>query len=520
MDAGINRPKPNIVYILADDMGYGDLSCYNKNSMIPTRYLDKLAAQGMRFTDAHAPASLCTPTRYGVLTGRYCWRSSLKNGVLWGYSPPLIEEGRMTVASLLRSAGYHTAAVGKWHLGWDWARRLPGSGGVAGAGGGAGSGAEKVMDPIADTGGDIDPRAGHEAIDFTRPIRNGPLAVGFDWFYGIPASLDMPPYCYVENDMVTAPVEEMVEESPWEAFWREGPIARSFRHVDVLPHLTEKAVAYIRERAREQTAAAGGGAGEAAGAQPFFLYFALPAPHTPVVPAPEYKNCSCAGDYGDFCVQVDDVVGQVLQAIEEGGIEQNTLVIFTSDNGPERTAYQRAQQYGHYSMGEWRGLKRDTWEGGHRVPFLAKWPGVIAPGSTSNQVICLTDLLATAAEIVGVKIPDNAGEDSLSILPAFAGKPLEATQRAAVIYQGASGTLAIRRGDWVYIDAPSGDENKEPEWLKEKRGYLPHNQPGELYRLSSDPTQARNLYKEQHGVVVSMKTLLNRYINEGRSVIR
>ncbi len=473
--------RPNIVLILADDMGYGDPGCYNPESKIPTPHLDRLAAEGVRLTDAHAPSAVCTPTRYALLTGRYCWRSRLPRGVLGGFSEHLLEDGRPTTASMLSAAGYHTACIGKWHLGWDWQRRD--------------GGAEPAKE---------DPSHG---IDFAAPIRNGPTTAGFHRFHGIPASLDMPPYCYVEGDRVTAVPEGFIAASPWDAFWREGVIANDFRHDDVLPHLTAAAVAHIQDRAADAT-------------RPFLLYLALPAPHTPVLPLARFRGASGAGDYGDFCVQVDDAVGQVMRALDSSDVGENTLVLFTSDNGPERNAYERILRHRHYSMGALRGLKRDLWEGGHRVPFVARWPGHIPAGSQNGQTISLVDFLATAADAAGLDVPDGAGEDSLSALPVLLGRPLDASRREAIVYHAGNGALAIRKGDWVFVDAPSGDGNREPEWFKQERGYVPHNHPGELFHLAEDPAEGRNLYSERPDVVGELRALLRRYVDEGRSVRR
>jgi len=469
--------KPNIVYILADDMGYGDLGCQNPKSKIPTPNLDRLAAQGVRFTDAHDPTAVCTPTRYGILTGRYCWRSRLKSGVLGGFSPPLLETGRLTVAALLKQHGYATACVGKWHLGLAW----PAKGGEAKG-----------------------KKANEEEVDYAKPITDGPCTHGFDYFYGIAASLDMPPYVFIENDRAVA-VPTGRQEAQKGQYVRAGPKDPDFVLDQVLPRLARKAVGWIGQQA-------GGGA-----ARPFFLYFALNAPHTPIVPAAEFKGKSGAGDYGDYVFEVDWVVGEVLKVLDQHKLADNTLVIVTSDNGPERLAYERIQQYQHYSMGDLRGLKRDTWEGGHRVPYLARWPGKIRPGSVSGEVICQTDLMATAAAIVGAKLPPDAGEDSYSILPALLGEKLEQPVREATVHHSGSGRFAIRQGQWVFIDAPSGDENKEPDWLKEERGYQPHQFPGELYDLSQDLSERRNLYGEHPEIVQRLKALLERYKAEGRS---
>jgi len=464
--------RPNIVYILADDMGYGDLACQNPKTKIPTPNLDRLASQGARFTDAHTPSGVCTPTRYGVLTGRYCWRSALKRGVLNGYSPRLIEPGRMTVASLLRQNGYSTACLGKWHLGMDWQSKGEGSAG----------------------------KKNGWQVDYTKPIQNGPNTVGFDYYFGISASLDMPPFVFIENDRCQG--VPTVEKT----FVRKGPAAEDFEAVSVLPTLTRKAVAWINQQAAQ-----------AKEGKPFFLYFPLNAPHAPIVPAPEFKSKSQAGDYGDFVNQVDWTVGEVLAALDGARLADNTLVIFTSDNGPERFAYERVQEYRHYSMGDLRGVKRDTWEGGHRVPFLARWPGKIQAGSISNEIISHVDLMATAASLIGASLPANAGEDSYNILPALLGQKLEKPIREATVYHSSKGDFAIRQGNWVFIDSRSGEDSKEPDWFKQERGYKPHNFPGELFDLSQDISERGNLYGEHPERVRELKALLQKYKDDGRS---
>ena len=470
---------PNIVLILADDMGYGDVGCYNSASKIPTVHLDRLASEGTRFTDAHAPSAVCTPTRYSILTGRYCWRSRLTRGVLWGYSEHLLEEGRITLGALLQGRGYDTCCIGKWHLGWDWPKR-------AGA---------------SDTDG-ADPASG---VDFGQPIRHGPRAAGFDRFYGIPASLDMPPYCYVDGDRPTAAVDHEIAENQGDAFWRRGLIADNFRHAEVLDHLAERAIAYIREQ-------------RANSGRPFFLYFALTAPHAPILPGPRFRGCGGAGDYGDFCVQVDAVVGAIMEALERAQVADNTLLMFTSDNGPEVFAYDRARAYGHYSMDGLRGVKRDLWEGGQRVPLLVRWPGHGRAGQTCDTTVCLVDLLATVADILEVPLPGDAGEDSLSFLPCLDGRVRDESRRQAVVYHAYNGDLAIRRGDWVFIDAASGGGNPEPEWFRRDRGYVAHGLPGELYHLAGDRAERNNLYGECPDVVSDLRALLQRYRREGRSV--
>lgn len=475
--------KPNIVYILADDLGYGDLGCYNAESKIPTPHLDKLASQGMRFTDAHAPTAVCTPTRYAILTGRYSWRSRLQRGVLGPWGDALIAADRLTVPKLLREQGYATACFGKWHLGWSW----PTKDGQPPA-----SGADRLSN-----------------VDFTKAIPNGPITRGFDYYFGVDLP-NYPPYCFIENDRVVGnPSDPNKPEHN-----RPGPMVAGWDWTDIMPELTKRATGYI-----EKSAAA-------SPRKPLFLYFPLTAPHYPVIPTPEFKGKSGAGTYGDFVVQVDWTVGQVLAAIDRAGLAENTLVIFTSDNGPEITGevtngvYDRAKAFKHFSMGPLRGAKRDAWEGGHRVPFLARWPGKIKPGTMSDETICHVDLLATVAALHGVKLPDSAGEDSYNLLPVFTGEKLTKPLREATVFQNASGGFVIRQENWVLIDVATGDDNGargEPAWLKQERGYAAHNQPSELYDVRQDIGQRRNVSAEQPDVVRELKSLLEKYKRDGRS---
>jgi len=483
LSAEAGQRKPNIVYILADDLGYGDLGCYNKDPKIPTPNLDALATQGRRFTDAHAPTSVCTPTRYALLTGRYCWRSRLDRGVLGPWDKPLIEAGRLTVPALLTQHGYSTACIGKWHLGWQW----PTKDGQA-------------------------PRSGQDRlsnVDFTKALGDGPTTRGFEYYFGVDVP-NYPPYCFIENDRTLG-----IPSAPNRPeFNRPGPMLPGWQWVEIMPELTRRAAKFIEDAAK-------------AGPQkPFFLYFPLTAPHYPVVPAPDFKGKSKAGDYGDFVAQVDWTVGQVLDALQRAGVADNTLVVFTSDNGPEITgevacgAYDRAQRYRHFSMGELRGAKRDTWEGGHRMPFLARWPGKIEAGTTSGETIAHVDLMATVAGLLGAKLPDNAGEDSFNILPALVGEKLDKPIREATVHHACSGKFAIRKGNWVLIDAPSGEDNGrrgEPEWLKQERGYAAHKQPGELFDVREDISERRNLYAERPEIVRELKELLEKYKRDGRS---
>lgn len=454
-------PRPNIVCLLADDLGSGDLGCYNPESKIPTPNLDKLATQGVRFTDMHSPSAVCTPTRYGILTGRYCWRSSLKSGVLNGYSPNLIEPGRPTVASLLKGSGYSTAGFGKWHLG-----------------------------------------LGTEAkTDYSKPLHPGPVDHGFDTYYGIPASLDMPPYLWIDNDH---PAEPPSQETPGDKglggsqgrFYRGGAISPSFKIDDVLPTITRKAEEFLHARRTN----------------PFFLYVPFTAPHTPWAPLKEYQEKSRAGLYGDFVTQVDDSVGRILAALEQSGQARNTLVFFTSDNG----AYWKPaniEATGHRANAHWRGMKADIYDGGHRVPFLARWPGRISPGAVSTQLGCLTDLCATAAEVTGTPLPRDSAEDSFSLAPALLGtKPVTAV-RDVVIHHSAQGLFAVRRGPWKLALGRGSGGFTQPAAITPKEG----EPEGELYNIADDPEETKNLWQEKQDVVKSLTALLVQYRSDGRS---
>jgi arylsulfatase A-like enzyme len=461
----MNR-TPNIIYILADDMGYGDLSCLNENSKIRTPHLDRLAAGGMRFTDAHASSSVCTPSRYSILTGRYNWRSWLKSGVLGGYTRHLIEDGRLTVASFLQQQGYQTACIGKWHLGWEWAR----------------NGTDE------------------KDVDFAKPISNGPCDVGFDQFFGISASLDMPPYVYVENNRATALPNRQDPGDAGFRFWRPGPAAPDFRHEEVLPTLT----------ARAESAIANMGA---AGC-PFFLYFPLPAPHTPILPAPEFQGKSGTNPYGDFCLMVDDVVGRIMAAVERAGISDNTIIIFTADNGCSPMAdLPGLAQLGHHPSYVFRGHKADIYDGGHRIPLLVHWPARIRPGSVCDDTVCLVDLLATMAEITGAPLSDNAGEDSVSNLPLWLERPDAAPVREATVHHSIDGSFSIRKGKWKLEMCPGSGGWSAPQPGKACEG-LP---PIQLYDLTADIGERRNLHAEHPEVVEELKVLLTRYIVDGRS---
>ena len=459
--------SPNIIYILADDLGYGDISAMNPQSAWKTTHIDRIASEGIQFTDAHSGSAVCTPTRYGVLTGRYSWRTRMKQGVLWSWDPPLIEE-EPTVGKLLQAKGYKTACVGKWHLGLGW----------------------QYHEEQADS------------VDFSKALKGSPLDVGFDYFFGIAASLDIPPYVYIENDLSTmVPTRYTMNTSKY-GWWRNGLTGDDFVHEEVLPVLTEKAVAFIDQH-REQDPE-----------QPFFLYFPLPAPHTPILPTEEFQGLSGTNPYGDFVLQVDHTVGQILQALENHGIENETLIIFTSDNGCSPEAdFTELAVFGHHPSFHFRGHKADIFEGGHRVPFVARWPASIQAGSKSEQVICLTDLMATAADITGSTLDPGAGVDSYSLLPAFLDQD-EAPLREATVHHSVNGSFSIRQGDWKLIFCPGSGGWSDPKPNSQGIESLP---PMQLYDLKEDPGETKNLYERHPEVVSELSELMEKYILEGRS---
>ena len=452
-------PPPNIVVILADDMGYGDPGAWNPDSKIPTPHIDRLAAEGMRFTDAHSPSAVCTPTRYGLLTGRYAWRTRLTQGVLVGYSPNLIDTTRLTLPAMLRQAGYATAGIGKWHLGL----------------------------------GDAD------RTDYARPLRPGPVSLGFDYYFGIPSSLDFEPYVWFENDRVERLPTDSIEASRpccKEDFYRGGAIAPDFRHVDVLPRTVEKSVEYVMQ----------------AGDKPFFLYVPFSAPHTPWLPTEPFQGSSGAGTYGDFAVQVDAGVGDIINALDEAGVADNTLVVFTSDNGAHWLP-EEIEMFDHRANLNWRGMKADIHEGGHRVPFVVRWPGRIRAGSVSHELISLVDLMATFASVTGQALPDDAGEDSYDLMPVLLGEPLEGPIREAAVHHSVTGAFAIRQGSWKLIEGLGSGGFTQPVSVEPGPG----DPLGQLYHLRDDPGETNNLYAEHPEVVERLSALLNRYREQGYS---
>ncbi|MET2984442.1 sulfatase family protein [Aureibaculum conchae] len=469
---------PNIIYVLADDLGYGDIGAFNPDGKIKTPSLDQLANDGIKFTDAHTSSAVCTPTRYGILTGRYNWRSPIKNGVLTGVSKALIPNDRTTVASLLQKEGYETGFIGKWHLGWDWAL--------------------KRGDSVGGTGWNAND---YDNIDFSKPIKNGPAALGFTNSYGHSGSLDMAPYVYVENGMPTAIPDTVTVDKGKYTWWREGPTASDFIHVDVTPNFFRKSFSYIKNRAKEE--------------KPFFLYLALPSPHTPILPTEKWQGKSGLNPYADFMMEIDDYMGQLQKVVEKAGISENTIIIFTSDNGCSPQAdFKILEEKGHNPSYIYRGHKADIYEGGHRVPFIVKWPKKIEPNSVSNKTICTTDLLATVADLTNTKLEDNEGEDSFSMLPLFTnnGDYL----RESTVHHSINGSFAIRKGKWKMIFCSGSGGWSDPKPNSDIIKTLPKYQ---LYDLEKDPSEQQNLYENNDEIALELEKLIIDIIKNGRSTV-
>lgn len=463
----INK-KPNLIYILADDMGYGDVSALNEKSAFKTPNFDAMCEGGMAFTDAHSSSAVCTPSRYSILTGRYNWRSRLKSYVLGGYSPPLIEQGRLTLASMLKSHGYQTAMVGKWHLGMQFGGQYEEAPAFA-------------------------PPAG---VDYTLPITGGPTDHGFEYYFGISASLDMPPYVYIENNrFCEVPTKET--ENHGKKFWRKGPTADGFRHEEVLPRLTAKAVEKIHQLKN----------------QPFFLYFALPSPHTPILPDENFKGKSGTNEYGDYVLMCDDVVGQIRSTLKELGIQKDTVLIYTSDNGCSPEAdFEELAAFGHNPSYVFRGHKADIYEGGHRIPLLVEWPEGVPKGKECNETCCLTDTMATMADLLNISLPDNAAEDSISNLPLWK-QPDSGPVRKYTVHQSIDGSLSLRMG-YIKLEMCPGSGG----WSYPKPGEEPAGQPVfQMYDLSSDISEQHNIISKHPVLAKKMENDLRNIVFSGRS---
>lgn len=460
---------PNVVFILADDMGYGDINVYNPGSRIPTPNLDKLAAEGMRFVDAHTNSAVCTPTRYGLLTGEYCWRTSLKKGVLWPPDdPPLIKPGKRTIANMLKEFDYQTAAIGKWHLGMEWGKNQTGE------------------------------------VDFNQPIRYGVNETGFDHFFGIAGSLNMIPFAFYENHEPVSPVTETQPRVPFPRNLDGGPKAVDFEPDEVLDRITREAVEFIQKQTAEK---------------PFFLYFPLTSPHLPMFPGERFKGRTGIGLYGDFVMHTDWSVGQVLRALEEKGMKENTLVFFTSDNGsfmyrlkqdqPDHTEVETQMGYHtdvHRANLNWRGTKADIYEGGHRVPFIVRWPGKIKQNSQCRETICITDVIATIADIVGYSFEENEARDSYSILPLLLEKD-QHYDRPPVVHHSVHGMFALRDGKWKMIFGNGSGGRQQP--LGE-----PFAKPYMLFNMENDPAETTNVIEQYPEIAEKLKKKLEEIRNE------
>ena len=476
---------------MADDMGYGDVGCYNPDSKIPTPNMDQLAQEGIRCTDAHSPSAVCTPTRYGVLTGRYCWRSRLKRGVLYGYEPPLIEADRLTVAGLLKDVGYTTACVGKWHLGLGFSTK---------------HGYDFDFNaplPWSNAGRELE-----ENIDFSAPLTGGPIDLGFDYFYGNSGCPTcQPPYGFIEDNRFVE-IPSHYHEVP-EFTSRPGMMPPDWEHKNADPIIAEKAVEYIETQVDSE--------------DPFFLYLTPSAPHEPCTEevVPEFaRGQSDAGPRGDLVWLVDWMVGEVMKALDRTGKTDNTLIFVTSDNGAlpgDRIQGDNSSMpynlYNHKSCGDWRGYKAHIWEGGHREPLIARWPGVIEANTETDELICLTDLMATCAAIVGTDVPNDAGQDSYNILPNLLGQQHEESIRQAIVHHSSNGVFSIRHNEWKLILETQGSGGWPPP-----RGEGPKpGTPGQLYHIFDDPGETDNLWETHPTKVEELTSLLERFEQQGHS---
>ena len=487
-----HEAKPNIVFILADDLGYGDVGCYNPEAKAPTPNIDRLAREGMRFTDAHSPSTVCTPTRYSLLTGRMAFRNGMKGVFTGAGGPCLIKEDRLTIAGMLRDQGYTTAMFGKWHIGLTFY--------------------DKDGKPITKNGLEAVKR-----IDYSQPITGGPIDRGFDQFFGTACcpTTDWL-YAYIDGDKIPMPPTRIVDRKPlpkhpYSRDNRPGMIAPGFDLEEVDMVFLQKSLEFLESHKQKSPE------------KPFFLFHSAQAVHLPSFAGRAFKGKTEAGPHGDFIFELDYVVGRLMSKLDQLGYGENTLVIFSSDNGPEvPTVIDMRKTHKHDGARPWRGIKRDQWEGGHRVPFIARWPKKIKDGSTSAQTICLTDVMATCAALTGATIPPNAAEDSYNILPVLLGQAGDKPVREYTLHQTNSLALAIRHGNWKYLDHKgSGGNNygREGEWGM-KQFALPErapDAPGQLYDLAKDPGETTNLYNEYPEIVKALKGKLEEYKTSGRS---
>lgn len=483
--------KPNILFILADDLGYGDLSCYNSEAKIATPNLHRLAREGMRFTDAHSPSTVCTPSRYSLLTGRMAFRIPFKSVFEGVGGPCLIKEDQLTLPQMLRNQGYTTAMMGKWHVGLSFF--------------------DKGGQPI--TKGGVE---GVKMVDYSRAIPDAPIHRGFDTFFGTascPATDYL--YAYIDGDRIPVPPTGMLDKSklPKHAYSddnRAGMIAPDYDLEEVDMVFLKKSQEFLERHARNSPK------------KPFFLLHSMNAIHLPSFASKGFQGSTKFGPHGDFMNEMDHIVGELMKTLKRLGMADNTIVMFSSDNGPETTSVvDMRATYGHDGARPWRGVKRDNWEGGHRVPLIVRWPGKTPTRSTSNQTVCLTDVLATCAAITGFKLPENSAQDSANILPVLLGKQGVKPIRAYTLHQTISLALAIRKGPWKYLDhRGSGGNNYNGADLKPfALADTAPDAPGQLYHLETDPGEKVNLYFKHPEIVRELKGLLEQSKASGRSVV-
>jgi len=470
--------KPNVVILYADDMGVADVSYGDPEAKIQTPNIDRLASRGMTFSDGHSSSGICTPSRYAMLTGQHHWRRF--HGIVNAFGGSSFKPGEFTIARMFKEQGYRTACFGKWHLGWDW---------------------DAIRKPSV-TKKDW-PKA--ESYDWTKRFPGGPLDQGFDHYFG-DGTINFPPYCWIEGDrFVTIPSKPVIKSRPLAGGggFRAGPMAEGWNPYDILPTITEKTVEWI---------------GEQKGDQPFFAYLAFNSPHYPIVPNKEFHGKSKAGYYGDFVIETDAMVGKVMDVLKESGLADNTIVIFTADNGAEKVAFERIEKFDQWSSGEFRGLKRDIYEGGHRVPFIVSWPGKVEAGSRSDEVVSQVDFAATFAEITGHKLGNDVAMDSYNLLPVLNGEDYKKPLRVATVQNTNKGQFALRQGDWVLIDSHTGSSSGEPKAYLEHFGLktYPKETAGLLFNLKEDPRQSKNLSDRHPERVSSMRELLKRYTDGER----
>ncbi len=483
---------PNILFILADDLGFGDLACYNPESKIPTPNLDKLAADGMRFTDAHSPSTVCTPTRYSILTGRMQFRTGVK-GVFTGIGGPcLISKDRLTLPQMLRDAGYATACIGKWHIGMSFfdseGKHITGDG-------------VKAV----------------QRIDYSRSIPDAPIHRGFDIFYGTaccPTTDHL--YAFIDGDQIPVPPTQLLDKAtipshPYSNDCRLGMVAPNFKHDEVDLVFLKKSIAFLEDHIKITPE------------KPFFLYHSMQAVHLPSLAAKQFRGKTTSGPHGDFIFEMDHIVGELLSTLERLGVADNTLVIFASDNGPEvPTILNMRKTHNHDGARPWRGVKRDQWEGGHRTPFIVRWPGKVKVGTTSDQLTSLTDVMATCAAITGASLPHDAAEDSYNMLPVWLGTHGKEPIRRFMLQQTMSHAMSIRDNQWKYLDHKGSGGNRYERtgsW-----GMKPYalqdtdpDAPGQLYNLTTDPGETTNLYSKHPEIVSRLKAKLDTFKSSGRS---